>query len=211
MFGQKSSWPAIEHEQIVQRARILVIDDGEFPYLKLFKRDGYNIEKWNDVKDLTRLEAGNFDVILLDLLGVGRSESADEGFGVLKHIRTAKPAQIVVAYSNAEWPVKYQPFFEMADAVLPKTGDYVEFKRTVDDLLQQRFALGFYLSRVNDELGEQAASVPKATAKAQKALVTRKIGPLHKYLERHLDDQVTIDRVLAIVQIGISAAQLWKS
>src|SRR5438552_3980352 len=83
----------------------------------------------------------------------------------------AKPAQIVVAYSNAEWPVKYQPFFEMADAVLPKTGDYVEFKRTVDDLLQQRFALGFYLSRVNDELGEQAASVPKATPKAQKALV----------------------------------------
>jgi hypothetical protein len=150
-------------------------------------------------------------VILLDLLGVGRSESADEGLGLLKHIRTARPAQIVVAYSNADWPVKYQPFFRMADAVLQKTEDYVEFKRIVDELLQDRFALGFYLSRMSDELAEQAANVPKATTKAQKALLTRKIGPLRKYLERHLDDQVTIDRVLAIIQVGISAAQLWRS
>lgn len=36
--------------------------------------------------------------------------------------------------------------------------DYVEFKRTVDRLLAERFSLGFYEGRILAELGDQAAS-----------------------------------------------------
>src|SRR4051794_38006194 len=96
-------WPRLDHAEIVKPARILVVDDNEFPYLKLFRRDGYTIEKWSSVRDLGQLEDGSFDVILLDLIGVGTRESSDQGLGVLKHIRQTNPAQIVVAYSNAEW------------------------------------------------------------------------------------------------------------
>ncbi len=34
----------------MKRARLLVIDDADFPYLSLFERDGYTMEKWADVK-----------------------------------------------------------------------------------------------------------------------------------------------------------------
>ena len=39
----KSALPRPTLQQIVDRARILVIDDQDFPYQTLFKRDGYNV------------------------------------------------------------------------------------------------------------------------------------------------------------------------
>jgi CheY-like chemotaxis protein len=205
-------WPVVTHAEIVRRARILVIDDGEFTYMKLFERDGYTIQQWADVKDLATLETGEFDLILLDLIGVGLAESADEGFGLLKHIRATSPAQIVVAYSNSDLSLAYHPFFRDADAVLHKTKtDYVEFKRTVDRLLNDRFSLGFYITRVTAELGEHTTIAPKATEKARRAILTGDIEPLRAYLGKKIDDVVTIDRVIALVSVAISIAGLWKS
>src|SRR4051794_8873496 len=95
LLRRDRQWPNVSHDEIVRRARILVIDDGPFPYMALFERDGYTIQQWPDVSDLHALETGEFDLILLDLLGVGSAESSDEGFGLLKHIRQVSPAQIV--------------------------------------------------------------------------------------------------------------------
>lgn len=210
-FDKKRKWPTISHEEIVHRARILVIDDGDFPYKVLFERDGYTIKQWTDVDNLKDLETGEYDLILLDLIGVGRKESADQGFGVLKHIRRTAPAQIVVAYSNDDLSLTYQPFFNDADAVLAKTTDYVVFKQTVDDLLDRRFSLGFFLDRVNAELGEHAANAPKATKKARAAILTGKTEPLRKYLTKRVDDKQTIDRVLILVNVAAKVFTIWNS
>jgi CheY-like chemotaxis protein len=204
-------WPTPDHAEIVKRARLLVIDDGPFPYLTLFERDGYTMTQWADVEDLGALEGGAFDVILLDLRGVGRQESADEGFGVLRHIRETSPGQIVVAYSNEDLSLAYQPFFRDADAVLHKTTDYVEFKRVVDRLLDERFSLGFYLSRIENELGDYSAKAPKAVAKARSAILRGDTSSLRKYLSKKLDDTVTVDRVIALAALAIQVAGVWKS
>jgi CheY-like chemotaxis protein len=211
MFHDKRRWPSIPHDEIVRRSRILVIDDQDFPYQELFVRDGYTVEKWNDVKDLAELEQSHFDLILLDLLGVGRKESADQGLGLLRHIRSASPAQLVVAYSNADWPVRYQPFFDMADGVLAKTADYVDFKRLVDDLLDRRFSLGFYVVRVQDEVTDHIAELPGLAVKTKRAILTGRTDRLRRYLSNHIEDPATIDRVLNIVGVAIGVLQLWKS
>lgn len=204
-------WPTPNHAEIVRRSRVLVIDDGDFPYLKLFKRDGYTLEQWTDVTDLTALENDKYDVILLDLRGVGAAESSKEGFGILEHIRKTAPAQIVVAYSNEDLSLEYQHFFRSADAVLHKTKtDYVEFKRTVDRLLDQRYSLGFYLDRIDVELSDQPAAAAKARRKAEIAIRRGNSRSLQSYMAKKVDDAVTVDRVLAIVGIAISAAGLWK-
>lgn len=211
-FWKPPEWPKISHAEILKRSRILVIDDGDFPYLKLFQKDGYTIEQWKDVADISALENGYFDVILLDLRGVGRDYSADEGLGILKHIRKTAPAQIVVAYSSADLSLQYQPFFRDADATLHKTkNDYVEYKRTVDTLLDRKFSLGFYLDRIGNELGENSPQAPKAREKARTAILKNDSGSLKKYLAKRLDDQVTVDRVIALVSAGAQVASLWKS
>jgi hypothetical protein len=212
LFSRTPDWPSVDHAEIVRRARILVIDDGDFPYMKLFERDGYTIQQWREVTDLPALEAGEYDLILLDLLGVGQAESGDEGFGLLKHVRATSPAQIVIAYSNADLSLEYQPFFRDADAVLHKSKtDYVEFKRTVDRLLDDRFSLGFYLDRVASALGEHSVEAPNAAKKARKAILTGDLEPLRRYLVRRIDDKITIDRVIALVGAGAQVAALWKS
>jgi len=66
LFSKKKTWPTIELSEIKKRARLLVIDDSDFPYQSLFERDGYTIEKWPDVTDLPKLESGFYDVVLLD-------------------------------------------------------------------------------------------------------------------------------------------------
>ena len=75
---RKPKWPELSPEQIRQRARVLAIDDCEFYYLTLFEKDGYAIEKWNDIDDLQKLEKGYYDIILLDIHGVGKEHSADQ-------------------------------------------------------------------------------------------------------------------------------------
>jgi hypothetical protein len=179
--------------------------------MPLFERDGYTIQKWDDVTDLGALETGEFDLILLDLRGVGRAESAQEGFGILRHIRSTSPAQIVVAYSNEDLSLQYQSFFRDADAVLAKTADYVEFKQNVDRLLDERFSLGFYVTRITAELGTHSAEAPKAVEKARRAILTGNAEPLRRYLDEKIANEITVDRVVAIVGVAAQIASLWKN
>jgi len=65
-FFRRSSaaWPDVPIDEIRKRARIVVIDDTDFLYLQLFKRDGYTVDKWDDVMELQKLESGYYDIIL---------------------------------------------------------------------------------------------------------------------------------------------------
>jgi CheY-like chemotaxis protein len=208
---RRGQWPEPTIDEIRKRARVLVIDDQEFPYAKLFERDGYAIKKWDGVDNLVELEQGDYDLILLDLQGVGKAESAEEGLGILKHIRTQCPAQIIIAYSNADWPLKNQPFFRMADATLQKSADYVEFKENVDELLLKRFSLGFYISRIQIEMEEHKQDVAALDRYSRDAILSGRIEPLAKYLRDKVSDTAAIDRALQIANIAVGVANLWKA
>src|SRR4051812_21666912 len=114
-FGRALEWPQLSPEDIKKRARLLVVDDAEFAYLELFKRDGYTVEKWNDVEDLAKLESGYFDVILLDMKGIARAQSKDQGLGLIRHLKDVRPVQLIVAFSSADFSLKYKEFFDRAD------------------------------------------------------------------------------------------------
>jgi hypothetical protein len=207
---RKPTWPEIPFEDIKKRARLLVIDDSEFPYEELFKRDGYTIEKWPDVLDLPKLESGAYDIILLDLQGVGRQQSAEQGLGVLRHVRRVAPSQVIIAYSSADWPLKYQEFFRLADEVLAKSSDYVDFKRTVDRLLEQRFSLGFYMSRIRTLLVNQVDDNERLDRIVEKSIQGRSPEKLQKYLQGKVTDPQVINAVANVIRTAIAVASLWN-
>lgn len=68
--------PEPDIETLRKRARLLVVDDHAFPHTRLFTRDGYHVERWPEIKNLSQLTDGHFDLILLDLQGVGLNVSA---------------------------------------------------------------------------------------------------------------------------------------
>ena len=192
-------------EEIRKRARLLVIDDHQFPFQKLFERDGYSIDRWNKIENISQLTDNGFDVILLDLHGVGLRESPHlQGLGVLEHVKARSPLQLVVAYSAQDWSPGYSEFFGLADAVLAKDSPYLDFKEKVDSLLVSRYSPGFYIERMNSILADQAAQVPKAVKYANKALKSGSSDSFRDYLAGRVLDEVTIDRVLQVIGIGIA-------
>ncbi|MGB3087490.1 MAG: hypothetical protein WBC53_07175, partial [Phycisphaerae bacterium] len=91
--------------------RIVVIDDEKeaFP-LDVLASQGYAIDHWGDVKDLQKLETGFYDIIILDIGGVGQELDADnEGLGVLRHIKKVNPSQIVGLHRSAADPCRRIP------------------------------------------------------------------------------------------------------
>lgn len=204
----RNRWPTLSLEEIKKRARILVIDDNDFYYLPLFKKDGYTVDKWNDIDELPKLESGYYDIILLDIQGIGKEHSVEQGLGILKHLHQTCPTQIVIAYSNADFSLKYQEFFRMADAVLAKASDYVEFKRTVDKLLTERFSLGFYVNRIVRMAGPYVADTEQLRKVSSNAILKRSKGTLEKYLEGYIDKKDLIALILQVVEVAIAISSI---
>jgi len=208
LLFKKPTWPDVPFEEIKKRAKVLVVDDNDFPYGKLFARDGYTFEKWNDIENLSKLESGYYDIILLDIHGVGMNESEEQGLGVLKHLRKTSPSQIIIAYSNADWPLKYQEFFDMADSKLDKRQDYVEFKRVVDKLLKDKFSLGFYVDRIVRTAGSSVADTEKLRKVATEAILKKNTKKLSNYLESNIEAADIVQIIIGIAQVAISVANL---
>lgn len=206
LFKKQKTYTQPSLEEIKKRAKILVIDDSEFAYAPLFKRDGYTIEKWDDVENLEQLENNYFDLILLDIQGVGQNESEEEGFGILKHIREKSPAQIVIAFSNADWSLKYQGFFDLADSKLAKSQDYVEFKRIVDNLLTQRFNPNFYIEKIERIKGLNPTEKQKIIQAARSSIISGKIELSNNALKGLSKEDGQF--ILAIIQTAVAIASL---
>src|ERR1022692_2247988 len=120
-------------ETLRKRGKILVIDDHALPAQKLFERDGYHFERWPEIKNLSQLTDNHYDIILLDLHGVGLNESPDlQGLGILGHIKQSNPAQIVIAYSAQSQKLSARTLLDLADSVLDKEASYVDYKELVD-------------------------------------------------------------------------------
>lgn len=207
MFGLsgfwKSEWVQLPIDEIRKRARLLIVDDEKFFYLDLFRKDGYNIEKWNDVKDLPKIESGYYDIVLLDIQGIGKEHSQDQGLGIIRHLKKACPAQIVVAYSNADFSLKYKEFFDLADKTLAKQADYVDFKRAVDELLGNKFSLGFYVDSVTKIASPYLSDTAKFRKATEKAIRTKKAESLEKFLEKAEVPINTIDTIIRTVKFAI--------
>jgi CheY-like chemotaxis protein len=209
MWRRPSAVTEPDIEVLRKRAKILVIDDQALPVQRLFQRDGYHFERWAQIKNLSQLTDGYFDIILLDLQGVGLNESPDlQGLGILAHVKQSNPAQAVVAYSAHTQKISLRPLIDMADAVLDKDASYVEYKEMVDNLLRQRATPGYFIAAVNRELGTRAALVPDVVPKALRAFRKGSTGSLEAYLRDNLPDAKQVDRVLTIISIGIGIISL---
>ena len=121
MFRRAQLTAEPDIEALRKRAKILVIDDHVLPAQKLFDRDGYHFERWPEVKNLSQLTDGHYDIVLLDIQGVGLNESPDlQGLGILRHVKQANPAQMVIVYSAQTQKLSMRPLIDLADAVLDR-------------------------------------------------------------------------------------------
>lgn len=196
-------------EDVRKHARILVIDDQEWPAQSMFDRDGYHIERWAEVKNLSQLTDGHFHVIMLDVNGVGLSEDPKlQGFGILSAIKHSNLAQPVILYSAAKQSLNTSTYVQLADAVLDKRSSYIEFKAQVDDLLVRTASPAYFVAQMNRVLGEQAVLAPRAVALANRAFRTGKTVRMDRYFRSKLTDPATVGSALQVISVGIDVVGL---
>lgn len=209
MFERNTTTAPVTIEQVRKKARVLVIDDLDFPYQTMFTRDGYHFERWATIVNLSQLVDGHFDLILLDIQGVGLEEDPQlEGLGILKYIKETNPAQMVILYSAQPQSVSSLDILMLADAVLEKGINYTGYVKHVDDLLMRRTSPAYFISTMNQALGDHAYNAPKAVIKAKKALRRRNVAGFKDYMQQTVLDRATVDTAVGIIALGISAGQL---
>jgi len=145
---------------LIQRTRIVVIDDksDEFPF-EILRNQGYSIDYWEDVQDLPKLETGFYDIIILDIGGVGQALDKDnEGVAVLKHLKRINPAQIVIAYSGQSYEPAQIPFFKLADQFVPKPTSAITWKEILDELMTSKLTVDYLWDGIERLLGQAGVS-----------------------------------------------------
>ncbi len=208
MFTSRAPQSAPDLETARKNARVLVIDDQEWPYQELFERDGYHIERWAEVRNLSQLTDGHYNLILLDIQGIGLSESQKlQGLGILEHIKTTNPAQSVIIYSSKSQKPSANKYLSMADAVFDKASQYTEFKTVIDNILTNRTSFDYFIAVMNKQLGTDAARAPKSVQLALRAARSGRTERLSKYLSRTLSNPNQVATILGIVAAGIKVVR----
>jgi len=116
---EQTTFPPIDSKKI----RIAFVDDQENDFFDLFKDWGYDVEHIEAVDKLAQLEQlanGRYQLIFLDIRGVGTALKMD-GIGVLQHIKTRNPLVYLVVCSGARFDSNETRLIkEYSDDVIPK-------------------------------------------------------------------------------------------
>lgn len=183
----------LQFEELKKRTRIVVVDDEEGFPIELFQNEGYSIDKWNNVKDYGKLESGFFDIIILDIKGVAKHISSEDGLGVLESIKKRNPAQIIIAFSQHSYDLSKSRFWELADEKIAKPSDFLKIKNIIDNLINTKFKPARYIETLHKTLQNNNVS-PKEIRNIEKEIVhaikDKKEPELSKYLaykENHVE------------------------
>lgn len=181
-FGSKKTvagLPVISFSEVKKRTRIVVIDDdpNSFP-IEILKKEGYAIDYWEDVEELSKLEEGAYDIIFLDIQGVGKDYSDEEGLGILEHLKNKNPSQIVVAFSCHSFDLSKNRFWKLADDSLCKPVQAAKCKQLIDELIKNKHNPKHYWSSVSQLLIHQGYS-------------QKKIGKLENQICRAIENKNT--------------------
>lgn len=112
--------------------KIGVIDDEKFVAFGSLKSHGYDVA---ELPDITRIdEVADFDIVLCDLMGVGKNFDATAGGGsIIREIKKNYPVKFVIAYTgaraNSGEAILAQKY---CDHFLKKDADMEEWTVTLD-------------------------------------------------------------------------------
>jgi hypothetical protein len=115
--------------------KIAIIDDETVPYLESLRNSDFLIHHFKDIESINSMQG--FDIILVDIKGVGKKFESDFGGAFLiSELRKFYPFKIIVAYTGQSFDASYNNYFSMADDVLKKDIDYDTWVDSLDQYIQ---------------------------------------------------------------------------
>jgi hypothetical protein len=116
-----------------KRLRTLFIDDNVVPAVAELKRQGYDVEQIMDVDSLDELCNGKYQIIFIDVRGVGE-KLGTSGLDILKFVAEHNPLVFRVVYSAKPFqPTETEFLVKFADRSVKKDLTIVEFIDVIDE------------------------------------------------------------------------------
>lgn len=194
-----------------KKIRVAIIDDEVFERRTQLLRLGYDFKELDDIKDLK--EVSNFDIALVDLMGVGlKFDSENQGAFLISEIRKNHPALFVCAYSGSDRKGPMAVYAKhSADLFIGKDEPVEELTDKLDRLAVQASSPGVIWGRIRRSLVDQG--VP-----------TRSIMQIeHEYVEEMLNKnpnsenflkkscQVELNETARAVIINLASSFIFKA
>lgn len=135
-----------QFEKIKFKARIAVIDDEEVPLIEILQSDGYSITKYTDIVEIDSFMRKKYDVLVLDIQGIGKNIAGKkEGWGILSYLKQEYPHLVIIVFTGADWSItKVKEQADLADFVIGKDLEYLDFKTRLDVAIKKAFSPKFH-------------------------------------------------------------------
>lgn len=110
---------------------VAVIDDEDFPYLQVLRQHDFRVTKFDDIQSVDQLS--NFEIILCDIRGVGKSFGSKYGGGhLIEEISKKSPHKYLIAHSGSTFKTDFNKFFRLCDESVMKGVDVNEMVNLLD-------------------------------------------------------------------------------
>ena len=143
----------------------------------------------------------NSGIIFLDIQGVGKKYSDQEGLGILEHLKKANPAQVIVAFSGHSFDLSKNRFWQLADDSLCKPVQATKCKELIDDIIKTRLNPKHYWSCVYQLLlnqGYSARNIKKLEDKVYSAIEKKDQRDIHALINSCIDKTEIAAKVGAV-------------
>ena len=128
-------------DEIKEKCRILFIDDEEFNYIDILKRNGWkNVKRIPDVQDIDNEDIARAHLLFVDIHGVANDLFKDEGLGLIRELKEKYPYKKYVIYTAESSGDRLKKELYLADKVLRKNADAYEFQKTAEELCSYFFS-----------------------------------------------------------------------
>jgi DNA-binding NarL/FixJ family response regulator len=179
----------IARETLLNRGRILLIDDVVPPILTHLRKQGFAITHDRTGKTATDVERHRYDVVILDFGGVGKAFGQDEGLSMLRHIKRVSPATFVLAFTSLSLYSKQAEFYTLSDGILSKDVGIQEAQEKLEHALRDSMLVERHWNSLLQLTGIDPKSDTAANLKTEliKTLRTHNASYLKKALSSLLD------------------------
>jgi len=123
-------------KEIRSTAKIAVIDDEKLRARPNLETYGYNITEFPDIRSIN--EVSDFDVILCDLMGIGKNfDQSVGGASIIREIKENFPTKVVIAYTGARSNAAESTVAkEFADGFIKKDAEISKLVERLDEAIE---------------------------------------------------------------------------
>ena len=131
-----NTFKGVTPQLLKRNTKILIIDDGDFIFLDVLRKNGYNIEHKRDISSVSDVAA--YHIIFCDVKGVGKNLSGKfEGAHLVRLIKNDYPEKMVISYSAIGYDSTYEEYLSFADGRIPKGSSIEDWSSCIDEYIKK--------------------------------------------------------------------------